>query len=60
MAQLNNYPNIGNMQNGNPQAQFPYGNSNLLMNTPYDNYMGVRPMQQNLPNQYLKCRPVAQ
>lgn len=61
MAQIN-YPNVGDMQRGNPQIpnmQFPtYGNSNLIMNTPYDNYMG-RPMQPNLTTQYLKCRPVS-
>ena len=63
MAQLNNYPNMGNMQNGNQQIsqmqQFPYGSNNLMMSNPYDNYMGMRPIQQNLQNQYLKCRPVS-
>ena len=61
MTQIN-YPNVGDLQRGNPQVsnmQFPtYGNSNLIMNTPYDNYMG-RPMQPNLTTQYLKCRPVS-
>ena len=42
-------------------AQFPYGNNNMLLNnSPYDNYMGRRIDSQNfLPNQFLKCRPVA-
>lgn len=45
---------------GNAQQQFPYGNSSLLMNTPYDNYMGRQNQQQIFnQNQYLKCRPVA-
>lgn len=59
MAQIN-YPNIGDLQRNQqiPNIQYPYGNNNLLMNTPYDNYMG-RPMQQNLSIQYLKCRPVS-
>jgi hypothetical protein len=57
MSQIN-YPNIGNLQPGNQQFSYPYGNNNLLMNSPYDNYMG-RQVQQNLSNQYLKCRPVA-
>lgn len=58
MAQVN-YQNIGDLQRNSqiPNMQFPYGN-NLIMNTPYDNYMG-RSMQQNLPIQYLKCRPVS-
>lgn len=61
MAQLG-YPNVGDIQRGNPQmmpVQYPYGNNNLIMNTPYDNYMGRSVPQQNLVNQYLKCRPVA-
>ena len=59
MAQIN-YPNIGDMQRNQtiPNMQYPYGNTNLIMNTPYDNYMG-RPMSQNLSTQYLKCRPVS-
>ena len=58
MAQVN-YQNIGDLQRNSqiPNMQFPYGN-NLIMNTPYDNYIG-RTMQQNLPIQYLKCRPVS-
>ena len=58
MAQIN-YQNMGDLQRTQqiPNIQFPY-NNNLMMNTPYDNYMG-RPMQQNLPIQYLKCRPVS-
>ncbi len=58
MAQIT-YPNIGNLQRGNPQIsniQYPYEN-NLIMNSPYDNYMGRQ--QQNLSIQYLKCRPVS-
>lgn len=62
MAQQTNYPNIGNLQQGNQQIpnmqQYPYGTSNYLMNSPYDNYMG-RQMQQNVSNQFLKCRPVS-
>ena len=60
MAQTN-YPNIGNLQQGNqpiPNMQYPYGTSNLMMNNPYDNYMG-RQIQQNVSNQFLKCRPVS-
>lgn len=59
MAQIN-YQNIGDLQRNQqiPNMQFPYGNNNLIMNTPYDNYMG-RQMQQNLSIQYLKCRPVS-
>lgn len=58
MAQIN-YQNTGDFQRTQqaPNMQFPY-NNNLIMNTPYDNYMG-RLMQQNLPIQYLKCRPVS-
>ena len=59
MAQIN-YSNIGDVQKNQqfPNVQLPYGNNNLIMNTPYDNYMG-RQFQQNLPIQYLKCRPVS-
>lgn len=52
MANLNQL----NQGTGIPMQQYPY-NNNLIMNTPYENYM-VRPMNQNV-NQYLKCRPVA-
>ncbi len=39
--------------------QYPYGvANNLLMNSPYDNYIG-RQQQIFNQNQYLKCRPVA-
>ena len=55
MPQIN-YPNMGNNQQMQNVQQYPYGN-NYSMNQPYD-YMG-RQMQQNLPIQYLKCRPVA-
>ena len=60
-----NYSNMNTMQpQGNqqmPYGQYPYGNNNYLMNTPYENYnMGrQQPMQQNLSNQFLKCRPVS-
>ena len=62
MAQIG-YSNIGNnmQMQGNqilPNMQLPYGNNNLIMNTPYDNYMG-RQIQQNMSNQYLRCRPVS-
>ena len=44
--------------NGNTTpVQYPY--SNLLTNTPYDNYMGRNNITVNTNNQYLKCRPVA-
>ena len=56
MPQMN-YPNMGNNQQMQNIQQYPYGNNNYSMNQPYD-YMG-RQMQQNLPIQYLKCRPVA-
>ena len=42
--------------------QYSYGANNLLMNTPYDNYMGRQVTSQPQifnQNQYLKCRPVA-
>ena len=50
--------NLGDMQRNN---QYPYNNgNNLIMNTPYDNYMGRFMSQQTMmPNQYLKCRPVS-
>lgn len=52
----------GNVQQQIP-VQYPYGTTaNLLMNSPYDNYMGrqVTGQQQIFnQNQYLKCRPVA-
>ena len=40
----------------NYTVQYPYPN-NLIMNTPYDNFIGVK--NQNFNNQFLKCRPVA-
>ena len=52
------YPNIGSMQRNTP-IQDPYGNNNLIFNTPYNNYMGMNTAQQNNQNQYLKCRPVS-
>ena len=62
MANLNQqmiYPqNIGDMQRGIQQPiQYPYTNNNLLVNSPYENYMGR--MNQTQPNQFLKCRPVS-
>lgn len=55
-----NYSPIGNTVGANQiPIQYPYGGNNLIMNTPYDNYMGRQNMQQNLPIQYLRCRPVA-
>lgn len=54
-----NTPNMGaQMPAGQqPMMQYPYGNSNMLLNNNlYDNYMG----RQNLmSNQFLKCRPVS-
>jgi len=52
-----------NGMNGIIPNQYPYTN-NLIMNTPYDNYLGrnnvtVNANGQNYPNQFLKCRPVA-
>lgn len=66
MADLNQqigYPNnMGNVQrSGQQPLQYPY-NNNLMMNTPYDNYMGrvnQQPQQNILSNQFLKCRPVS-
>lgn len=53
-------PYAGNVQQSAP-IQFPYGMNSLLMNTPYDNYIGRQTNQQQIfnQNQYLKCRPVA-
>ena len=54
MASLNNQQiGYGNQQ---IPVQYPY-NNNLIMNTPYENYLGRS--QQNFTNQFLKCRPVA-
>ncbi len=67
MANYNN-PNylqqsqLMNGMSGQPQLQFPYGSNNMLLsNTPYNNYMGNRPIdsQDLLSNQFLKCRPVS-
>ena len=56
---------VYNSQQGIP-IQYPYGNNNLIMNTPYDNYMGrTSNVNSNLgnissnSNQFLKCRPVS-
>ncbi len=53
------YPIIGNNLQQQPNNAMP----NLFnMNTPYENYMnGIRIMQQqqNMSNQFLKCRPVS-
>ena len=51
------------MNGGMIPVQYPYTN-NLIMNTPYDNYLGrnnatVNANNQNYSNQFLKCRPVA-
>ena len=52
------------MNGGMIPVQYPYTN-NLIMNTPYDNYLGRNNVtvnansQNNYPNQFLKCRPVA-
>lgn len=45
------YPIVGNGRTGysNPS----YGNNNLIMNTPYDNYMGGFNNQANLQQQQL-------
>ncbi len=55
-------PYMGNVQQTIP-IQYPYGvNNGLLMNTPYENYMGrqITGQQQVFnQNQFLKCRPVA-
>lgn len=67
MANYNN-PNylqqsqLMNGMMGQSQLQFPYGSNNMLLsNTPYNNYMGNRPIdsQDLLSNQFLKCRPVS-
>ena len=52
------YPSIPNGQG--QQMSLPYGN-NLIMNSPYDNYMGRVTQQQQIfsQNQFLKCRPVS-
>ena len=49
--------NFGNQQD--MPIQYPYGaTNNLIMNTPYNNYMG-RNMATVTNNNFLKCRPVA-
>lgn len=48
------YSYLNNMNTTVPN-QFPYTNNNLIMNSPYENYMNRAMM----PNQYLKCRPVS-
>ena len=63
MAGINNQGyGYNNNQQGIP-IQYPYGNNNLIMNTPYDNYMGRNIATNNSlntnSNQYLKCRPVS-
>jgi hypothetical protein len=67
MANYNNpnylqQPQLMNGMMGQPQVQFPYGSNNMLLsNTPYNNYMGNKPIdsQDLLSNQFLKCRPVS-
>lgn len=52
-----NTPNMG--INQQPLIQYPYGNSNMLLNnSPYDNYLN-RQSQNLMSNQFLKCRPVS-
>lgn len=52
-----NTPNMG--MNQQPLIQYPYGNSNMLLNnSPYDNYLN-RQNQNLMSNQFLKCRPVS-
>lgn len=49
--------NFGNQQE--IPIQYPYnGTNNLIMNTPYNNYIG-RNMATINTNNFLKCRPVA-
>ena len=60
MAFLNQptgYPNIGSDMSR--PIQYPYANSNLLTNSPYENYMGRSATYQPTQVQYLKCRPVS-
>lgn len=62
MAILNNnqqmgYPNMGDISRAN-MIQYPYATNNFISN-PYNNYMGQSNMQQNVSNQFLKCRPVS-
>ena len=63
MAGINNQGyGYNNSQQGIP-IQYPYGNNNLIMNTPYENYIGRNITTNNglnlNSNQYLKCRPVS-
>lgn len=63
MAGINNQGyGYNNSQQGIP-IQYPYGNNNLIMNTPYENYIGRNVTTNNSlnlnSNQYLKCRPVS-
>lgn len=53
-AAATQYPYLNNITTAVPN-QFPYTNNNLIMNSPYENYMNRAMM----PNQYLKCRPVS-
>ena len=56
MASLNELQGLGGFTQ---VPQYPY--NNLIMNTPYDNYMGNKTMNTNRNplNQFLKCRPLA-
>ena len=56
-----NTPNMGIQVPTGQQSvvQYPYGNSNMLLNgNLYDNYTG-RQNQNLMSNQFLKCRPVS-
>lgn len=53
------YPNTNLQSITGAQIQNPYGNSNMLMNLPYNNGSSYMAQGSNSPNQFLKCRPVS-
>ena len=56
MANMSNINQTFGYNNQGGVIQYPY-NNNLIMNTPYENYVTTRQIVNS--NQYLKCRPVS-
>ena len=56
MANMSNINQAFGYNNQGGTIQYPY-NNNLIMNTPYENYVTTRQIVNS--NQYLKCRPVS-